>query len=102
MEFKKGQGLSMNVIIVAALAIIVLLIVGMIFSGKMKSFGGTMQSCTAQDGYCSTTTASPQCSAEYGYKDCKAACNNPTNSIILRGSDCEDGGAQSICCKEII
>ncbi|MBT3298628.1 hypothetical protein HN385_06885 [archaeon] len=35
---KKGQGLSLTVIIVAALALIVLVILAIIFSGRMASF----------------------------------------------------------------
>ena len=35
---KKGQGLSLNVIIVAALALIVLVVLIMVFTGKMGDF----------------------------------------------------------------
>ena len=47
--FKKGQGISLNVIIIAAIALIVLVVLVMIFTGRMKLFGeglsGTEISC---------------------------------------------------------
>lgn len=51
---KKGQGISMNVIIIAALAIIVLVIMVVIFSGRIKLFGQGISSC---EGRCSATKA---------------------------------------------
>lgn len=39
MKLKKSQGLSMNVIIIAAIAVIVLVVLVIIFSGKARQFG---------------------------------------------------------------
>ncbi len=42
---KKGQGLSMNVIIIAVLALIVLVLLIVIFSGKMGQFRSGVSTC---------------------------------------------------------
>ena len=47
-KIKKGQGLSMNVIIVAALALLVLIILAMIFTGRVKIFSTTSRLCANQ------------------------------------------------------
>jgi hypothetical protein len=49
---KKAQGLSVNVIIVAALALIVLVILGVVFMGRMGLFGGQVSDCEANGGQC--------------------------------------------------
>ncbi len=49
---KKAQGMSMNVIIIAALAIIVLIILVVVMTGKFNIFGTTMRDCSAQGGSC--------------------------------------------------
>jgi len=49
---KKAQGMSMNVIIIAALAIIVLIILVVVMTGKFNIFGTTMRDCSAQGGDC--------------------------------------------------
>jgi hypothetical protein len=49
---KKGQGMSMNVIIIAALALIVLVVLGVIFMGKASNFRKTTDTCSANGGVC--------------------------------------------------
>ena len=49
---KKAQGMPVNVIIVAALALMVLVVLVVIFSGKVKLFSESLQSCTAKQGQC--------------------------------------------------
>jgi len=54
---KKAQGLSLNTIIIAALVIMVLIILGLVFMGRMGSFGQKQESCQAKGGTCRTECA---------------------------------------------
>ena len=49
---KKAQGISMNVIIIAAIALIVLVILSVIFIGRMGSFGKESANCESLGGQC--------------------------------------------------
>ncbi len=49
---KKAQGLSMNIIIIAAIALIVLVVLAVIFIGKAKSFSGSVGDCKQKGGDC--------------------------------------------------
>ena len=51
---KKGQGLSLNMIIVAAIALIVLVIIVMIFTGRIGIFRQGVEDCTGKGGTCSS------------------------------------------------
>ena len=44
--FKKGQGMSINVIIIAVLALLVLVVLAFIFTGKIGKFSATTADCT--------------------------------------------------------
>ena len=57
---KKAQGLSLNTIIIAALVIMVLIILGLVFMGRMGSFGQKQESCQAKGGTCRTECAEGQ------------------------------------------
>ncbi len=48
----KAQGMSMNVIIIAALAIIVLIILVVVMTGRFNLFGTTTRNCEAHQGFC--------------------------------------------------
>ncbi len=52
MKQKKAQGLSLNVIIIAAMALIVLVVVVSIFLGKAGFFGENTESCEFNGGKC--------------------------------------------------
>jgi hypothetical protein len=49
---KKAQGLPMNVIIIAALALLVLVIIAVIFAGWGKIFSQKTKECVATGGKC--------------------------------------------------
>lgn len=49
---KKAQGLSLNTIIIAALVIMVLVILALVFTGQMGSFGEETGSCSGKGGKC--------------------------------------------------
>lgn len=81
---KKGDGMSLNVVVVAALALIVLIVLTAIFATKMKdsnqkgdaSTKNTMDNVCSRDGrYCNTSGVS---------------CNVPGKNSIVSGSfiDC--------------
>lgn len=49
---KRAQGLSLNTIIIAALVLLVLVILAVIFTGRMGKWGIATQECTNQGGTC--------------------------------------------------
>jgi len=53
---KKSQGLSLNVIIVAAIVLIVLIVLWAIFTGKIGSFSQGLEQCR---GECSSSCSYP-------------------------------------------
>lgn len=96
MRHKRAEGLSMNIIIIAALAIIVLLILVLIFTGQIKVFTGTLRSCTDMGGKCvSSSDCSPTASG-------KTECRCPSEGMVkLPNGDC-GANSGSVCCKQII
>lgn len=73
---KKAQGISMNVIIIAAIALLVLVILSVIFIGRMGGWGEKTAGCATQGGTCydgrcpeTTTPFSAKCEQE-GYVCC--------------------------------
>ncbi|MBI2654700.1 hypothetical protein HYX02_07905 [Candidatus Woesearchaeota archaeon] len=49
---KKSQGLPINAIILAALALIVLVVVAAIFTGRARVFSASFDDCKAKQGRC--------------------------------------------------
>ena len=49
---KKAQGISMNVIIIAAIALLVLVVLSMIFLGKIGTWGSDVDACNNKGGQC--------------------------------------------------
>ncbi|MBC8444231.1 hypothetical protein H8D83_01465 [Candidatus Woesearchaeota archaeon] len=49
---KKAQGLSLNTIIIAALVLLVLVILAVIFTGRMGQWGTETNNCEKQGGIC--------------------------------------------------
>ena len=77
---KKAQGLSMNVIIIAAIALLVLVVLAIIFIGRM---GKTTESIDACQGQCISGSTDADCKEELG------------DYYRMTGDECEGGG---ICC----
>ena len=63
MKKRKGQGLSMNVIIIAAIALLVLVILAVIFIGRM---GKTASSVDACQGDCIIGSSTADCKTKFG------------------------------------
>lgn len=61
--FKKAQGISMNVIIIAAIALLVLVVLSIIFLGRIGDFSETTIDCEANGGRCLDSCGEP------GYED---------------------------------
>ncbi|MGM5487851.1 MAG: hypothetical protein ACQESG_02790 [Nanobdellota archaeon] len=49
---RKGQGLSLNVIVIAAIALLVLVIISVIFASRSQIFGTETRSCANKGGTC--------------------------------------------------
>ena len=52
MKSKRGQGLPMNTIVIAALVLVVMVVLILIFTGRMGGFTQDIQQCTAKGGEC--------------------------------------------------
>ncbi len=76
---KKAQGLSVNIIIIAAIALVVMVIVVMIFAGKMSGFVDTSESCSSSNGQC---VPSEDCDEQY-QKIIDADCENEDHICCL-------------------
>lgn len=64
---RKGDGLSLNVIVVALIALIVLVVLVVVFSSKMGNFTKGINSCEDKGGKpISTSTAYQDCVAQGG------------------------------------
>lgn len=79
---KKGQGLSMNVIIVAALALLVLVILSVVFTSKMRDTRQNIDACESNNGICYDPSIDPEaCSGTYDKKNAPFVCKqNDGNS----------------------
>ena len=51
---KKGQGLSLNTIIIAIIVLVVLVVLIMVFTGVLGNFTGEVSSCVSNGGECAT------------------------------------------------
>lgn len=85
---KRGQGLPINVIIIAALALIVLVVIAAVFTGRFKIFSESLDSCSTKQG------------------ECKKGCE-PNVEAVIRSAKCpetpkekEDG--KNTCCIRVL
>ena len=80
--FKRKADLSINVIIVAALALIVFVVLAAMFTGKSRIFSSGLESCTSKQGTCETS--------------CDGA--------IVSNTDCGKGkeSGNPICCIKVL
>jgi len=60
MKSKRGQGLPMNTIVIAAIVLVVMVVLILIFTGRMGGFTQDIQQCTAKGGECVGTTECTQ------------------------------------------
>lgn len=89
---KKSQGLPINMIIIAAIALAVLVVTFIIFTGQTSTTVKTLQSCELKNGKCAKDLSfkdekgNPKCGGE-----------NPV-PIILNDPAC---GESKLCCLKI-
>jgi Na+-driven multidrug efflux pump len=66
---KRGQGLTLNTIVIAALVLIVLIVLILIFTGNLTNFVKQSNECVSQGGKCYSGTScptSPPTTLKYG------------------------------------
>lgn len=51
-KYKKSQTMPVNVVIVAALALLVFIVLAAIFAGRVRIFSEGLESCSAKQGQC--------------------------------------------------
>jgi len=88
---KKAQGLSLNVIIIAALALLVLVILALIFTGRIGTFTQSSGDCVINGGQCQRTDCTGENSRQI------------SNSCDLDGDGTLNEGQaiDGICCLSI-
>jgi len=57
MNFKKAQGLPLNVIIIAVIVLIVLAVIIAIFAGRISIFSKSVGDCEAKGGVCKNSVS---------------------------------------------
>ena len=78
----KSQSLSINTIIIAAIALAVLVVIIAIFSGQIGNVNKNIGSCTAKNGQCASSL--------------KEGCIKPSYSIpLIVSGDCKP---DNLCC----
>lgn len=90
---KKAQGLSLNVIIIAALGLLVLVILAIVFTGKTGTFVKESDKCEIQGGTC--VLSKDECSGQYQRIVSSAACDYNGDGKY------EFGGADGWCCVSV-
>jgi len=98
---KKAQSISINTIVVAAIALLVLVVMIAIFGGRIKIFGSEARSCANQGGI---EGCYPSCS---GIEKSDYSEHVPGNIYLsIPGTDCADketaAGDKYTCCKLLI
>ena len=51
---KKAQGLSINTIVVSAIAVVILVVLILVFTGKIGLFNKNVSACAQNGGHCTT------------------------------------------------
>lgn len=52
MSSKKGQGISMETIVIAVIVVAVLVVLLLVFTGRINIFGVNLKSCAGSAGFC--------------------------------------------------
>ena len=65
---KKAQGISINVIIIAAIALLVLVVLSVIYIGRMGDWGTKAADCDNKGGECYSITDTQTCASASGGK----------------------------------
>ena len=80
---KRGQGMPVNVIIIAAIALIVLFVLVALFTGKIRGLSQDLESCAIKQGICD--------------RDC-----GPNRAAVpAKCSDAEEKEGKKKCCVTV-
>jgi len=98
-KMKKGQGMSLNVIVIAALVVLVLIVLSIIFVRSSGSFSSDLQSCASKGGTCvpAVSTVPTGIWTDEGTTTTTRGCPDGMSSI--RGSCPEQ--EEHLCCIKI-
>ncbi len=77
---RKAQGLPMNVIVIAAIALLVLVVLALIFMGRIGGFGRGVAECQNQGGICRQSAC---LSGENEYAPATDACQRANDETYL-------------------
>ncbi len=95
---KKGQGLSINVIIIVAIALIVLVVLIAVFTGRMGGFVGGIDETATCDNTCAALDMSKAETAQLATDTaCKAAEDHRYIGGTKEYKDLK--GTEKCCCK---
>lgn len=89
---RKGQGLSINTIIIAAIALLVLVVLSVIFIGKVGKTRVEMDRCETAKGIC-VSNPSIECAGQYDVIRNDLACNNDGDKDFNEGAQID-----GVCC----
>ena len=79
-KIKRAQGMPVNVIIIAAIALIVLFVLAALFTGKIRGLSQDLESCATKQGQCKDSPCGP-------------------NEAIVTNAKCDKiGGKEQVCC----
>ena len=91
---KRAQGFSMEVIVIAALVLIVLVVLIAIFSGQTGRFQGTIKSCSLLGGVCCNEIA-----IHFGGASCANSNQQcPYGFTTVADTSCKDALNAIACC----
>ncbi len=86
MKHKKAQGMTINVVIIAALALIVLVVLILIFTGYIGTANKNINGCTSRGGIC--------------VKNYKEGClGDYPIPLVIGGDECKT--VNNLCCLKI-
>jgi hypothetical protein len=79
-SFRKAQGMSLNVIVIAVLVLIIMVVLVVMFGSKVKFFG----------------TSTVSCANKGAGAVCKATCSE--DELTHRGTECDKLNPAQLCC----
>ncbi|HIH42260.1 TPA: hypothetical protein HA246_01310 [Candidatus Woesearchaeota archaeon] len=88
---KKGQGMTLNVVVVAAIVLLVLVVLVLIFTGKIGNFVGESEKCVTKGGTC--IAARDGCN--------RANLEAPVNAKCYKATDPTAVDDSQVCCIKV-
>lgn len=95
---KRAQGISINVIIIAAIALLVLVIISIIFIGRMGKTRSEIDKCQTNGGTCAEDCAAL---GEYVRETTSYKCYYSEGDDIPSGSKVGDANPDLKCCIRV-